>query len=66
MRITVNTACRIEPLRDVNGKANRRPEIVERLLTVEQAHAELVEQQARLQFELFELQQQQSARQTKR
>jgi hypothetical protein len=43
-----------------------KPEIVERLLIVEQAHAELVEQQARLQFELLEMQQQQSARQTKR
>lgn len=62
---------RIDPHRDVDRARYRylqmtKPEIVERLLTVEQAHAELVEQQARLQFELFELQQQQSARQTKR
>jgi hypothetical protein len=62
---------RIDLHRDV-GRARYRylqmtkPEIVERLLIVEQAHAELVEQQARLQFELLEMQQQQSARQTKR
>lgn len=40
-----------------------KPEIVGRLLTVEQAYAELAEQQARLQFELVEIQQQAMERQ---
>jgi hypothetical protein len=46
---------RIDPQRDVNRARYRylqmtKPEIVERLLQVEQAYAELSEQQARLQF----------------
>lgn len=46
---------RIDPRRDVDRVRYRylqmtKPEVVERLLTVEQAYAELVEQQARLQF----------------
>jgi hypothetical protein len=59
---------RIDANRDV-GRARYRylhmtkPEIVERLLTVEQAYAELAEQQARLQFELLEIQQQAMERQ---
>ena len=40
-------------------------QIVERLLIVEQAYAELAEQQARLQFEWLELQQQQEMAQQK-
>ena len=61
---------RIHLHRDVDRARYRylqmtKPEIVERLLTVEQAYAELVEQQARLQFELLEVELRQSARQTK-
>jgi hypothetical protein len=53
---------RVDPHRDVGRTRYRylqmtKPEIVERLLTVEQAYAELAEQQARLQFELLEVQQ---------
>jgi hypothetical protein len=54
---------RIDPHRDVDRVRYRylqmtKPEIVERLLTVEQAYGELAEQQARLQFELLDIQQQ--------
>lgn len=61
---------RIDPHRDVDRARYRysqmtKSEIVERLLTVEQAYAELVEQQARLQFELLEVQQHESMRQAK-
>ncbi len=53
---------RIDPHRDVDRTRYRylqmtKSELVERLLTVEQAYAELAEQQARLQFELLEIQQ---------
>ena len=53
---------RIDPHRDVDRARYRylqmtKPEIVERLLTVEQAYAELAEQQARLQFAWVELEQ---------
>jgi len=53
---------RIDPHRNVDRARYRylqmtKPEIVERLLTIEQAFAELAEQQARLQFELLEIQQ---------
>jgi hypothetical protein len=53
---------RIDPHRDVDRARYRylqmtKPELVKRLLTVEQAYAELAEQQARLQFELLEIQQ---------
>jgi hypothetical protein len=46
---------RIDPRRDVDRVRYRylqmtKPEVVERLLTVEQAYAELAEQQAKLQF----------------
>jgi len=50
---------RIDPKRDVDRARYRylqmtKPEIVERLLTVEQAYAELAEQQAKLQFAWLE------------
>jgi hypothetical protein len=53
---------RIDPHRDVDRARYRylqmtKRELAERLLTVEQAYAELLEQQARLQFELLEVQQ---------
>jgi hypothetical protein len=49
---------RIAAHRDVDRARYRylqmtKPEVVERLLTVEQAYGELVEQQARLQFEML-------------
>ncbi len=49
---------RIDPHRDLDRARYRylqmtKPEVVERLLTVEQAYGELVEQQARLQFEML-------------
>jgi hypothetical protein len=49
----------IDPQRDINRARYRylqmtKPEIVERLLQVEQAYAELAEQQARLQFAWLE------------
>ena len=55
---------RIDPTRDVDRARYRylqmtKPEIVERLLTVEQAYAEVAEQLAHLQFELLESQHQQ-------
>lgn len=60
------TSAQAHPLRvDLHRDADRaryrslqmtRPEIVERLLQVEHAYAELAEQQARLQFEWLELQ----------
>ncbi len=58
---------RIDPQRDVERARYRylqmtKPEIVERLLTVEQAYAELAEQQARLQFAWVELEQQSTSR----
>jgi hypothetical protein len=51
---------RIDPRRDANRARSRylqmtKPELVERLLMVEQAYAELEQQQARLQFEWLEL-----------
>lgn len=54
---------RIDPQRDVDRARYRylqmtKPEIVARLLQVEQAYAELSEQQARLQFAWAELEQQ--------
>jgi hypothetical protein len=54
----------IDPHRDVDRVRYRylqmmKSEIVERLLIVEQAYAELAEQQARLQFEWLEFHQQQ-------
>src|SRR5258708_1259437 len=53
---------RLDPQRDVERVRYRylqmtNPEIVERLLQVEQAYAELAEQQAHLQFEMLEIQQ---------
>lgn len=61
---------RIDPHRDVDRARYRylqltKPELVERLLTVEQAYAELAEQEARLQFELLAIQQQAMEQQTK-
>ena len=54
---------RIDPHRDIDRARYRylqmtKPEIVERLLIVEQAYAELAEQQAKLQFAWVELEQQ--------
>jgi predicted nucleic acid-binding Zn-ribbon protein len=64
-RVTASAAqpLRIDPHRDVDRARYRylqmtKPEIVERLLTVEQAYAELAEQEAHLQFELLAIQQQ--------
>ena len=61
--VSAAQSLRIDPHRDVDWARYRylqmtKPEIVERLLTVEQAYAEQAEQQARLQFEWLELQQQ--------
>jgi hypothetical protein len=62
---------RLDPQRDV-GRARYRylqmtkPEIVERLLQVEQAYAELAEQQARLQFAWAEREQHIEANRSKR
>ena len=55
----------IDPQRDVSRARYRylqmtKPELVERLLQVEQAYAELAEQQASLQFAWVEREQQQS------
>jgi hypothetical protein len=60
---------RLDPQRDVERVRYRylqmtKPEIVERLLQVEQAYAELAEQQAHLQFEMLEVQQQVMEQQT--
>lgn len=57
---------RIDPQRDVDRARYRylqmtKPEIVERLLQVEQAYAELSEQQARLQFAWAERERQSEA-----
>ncbi len=57
---------RIDPHRDLNRARYRylqmtKREVVERLLTVEQAYAELVEQQARLQFAWLEKEQESEA-----
>lgn len=54
---------RIDPHRDIDRSRYRylqmtKPEIVERLLIVEQAYAELAEQQAKLQFAWVELEHQ--------
>jgi hypothetical protein len=54
---------RIDPHRDIDRARYRylqmtKPEIVERLLIVEQAYAELAEQQAKLQFAWVELEHQ--------
>lgn len=62
---------RIDPLRDVDRVRHRylqmtKSEIVERLLTVEQAYAELAEQQANLQFAWAEREQQIEASNAKR
>jgi hypothetical protein len=62
---------RIDPQRDVERVRYRylqmtKPEIVERLLQVEQAYAELSEQQARLQFAWAEREQQIEANSSKR
>jgi hypothetical protein len=62
---------RIDPQRDIERARYRylqmtKPEIVERLLTVEQAYAELAEQQARLQFAWAEREQQIEANSSKR
>lgn len=58
---------RIDPHRDTDRARYRylqmtKPEIVERLLIVEQAYAELAEQQAKLQFAWVELEQQSTSR----
>lgn len=62
---------RIDPQRDVERVRYRylqmtKPEIVARLLQVEQAYAELAEQQARLQFAWAEREQQMEAKSSKR
>jgi hypothetical protein len=62
---------RIDPQRDGDRARYRylqmtKPEIVERLLQVEQAYAELSEQQARLQFAWAEREQQMEANSSKR
>jgi hypothetical protein len=62
---------RIDPQRDISRARYRylqmtKPEIVERLLQVEQVYAELSEQQARLQFAWAEREQQTEASSSKR
>ncbi len=62
---------RLDPQRDVERARYRylqmtKPEIVERLLQVEQAYAELCEQQARLQFAWAEREQHIEASSSKR
>jgi hypothetical protein len=62
---------RIDPNRDVERVRYRylqmtKPEIVERLLTVEQAYADLHQQLAHLQFQLFEGEQLQARHQSQR
>src|SRR6266567_1080214 len=63
MKVSVKThPLRIDPQRDVDRARYRylqmtKPEIVERLLQVEQAYGELTEQQARLQFAWMEREQ---------
>ncbi len=62
---------RIDPHRDVDRARYRylqmtKPEIVERLLTVEQAYAELAEQQANLQFMWAEREYQAETREPKK